>query len=222
MLLKKWLSHLTPIEIERASSVYNPFLQVRLHRGRFQLCTEKAIYSYADLYDNFTKTFDKIPLAALPIKKVLVLGVGLGSVMYILEKLHHRNYEYIGVEIDEKVIELAKKYGINTLKSDIQLICADAAEFVANCDEIFDLIVVDIFLDDVVPNDFEQGIFLQQIKKLRSPKGILLYNRLSFFEKDRNKSHAFFNYTFKKYFPEAACWDVDGNWMLVNTTHFLE
>jgi spermidine synthase len=221
MFLKKWLSYLTPIEIERTSSAFNPFLQVRLQKGRFQLCTEKAIYSYADLYDNFTKAFAKMPLERLPIQKVLVLGVGLGSVMYILEKLHHRNYQYVGVEIDEKVIELAKKYGISALKSDIQLICADAAEFVATCNEAFDLILVDIFLDDVVPNDFEQGVFLQQINNLRSPNGVLLYNRLSFFEKDRDKTLLFFNNTFKKYFPEATFWDVDGNWMLVNTAAFV-
>ncbi len=221
MLLKKWLSHLTPIEIERTASALNPFLQIRLQKGRYQLCTEKAIYSYADLYDNFTKAFDKIPLSKLPIKKVLVLGVGLGSVMYILEKIHHAKYQYVGVEIDPTIIDLAKKYGLKDLQSDIHLVCADATAFVAQCSEVFDMILIDVFLDDVIPNDVEQDDFLQNVKKLLTPQGILLYNRLSFFEKDRNKTTLFFQHTFKKHFPDATFWDVDGNWMLVNRTDFV-
>ncbi len=71
---KYWLSHFMELHIESAPSELNPHLYVSLTRGRLQLCTANAIYSFEDLYDNFSKTFDLFKEEFVPKEEVLILG----------------------------------------------------------------------------------------------------------------------------------------------------
>jgi len=73
-----------------------------------------------------------------------------------------------------------------------------------------------IFLDDVIPDRFTQSFFLENTKKLLSPGGLLLYNRLANTEADLEKTKIFFEDTFKKVFPNGRYLTVGGNWMLIN------
>ena len=212
---KKWLSYLTEFHIEDAPSDLNPALHVCLVNGRYQLCTENAIYSYADLYDNFSGAFAALNLKERSIKKVLILGFGMASIPIILEKMG-LDYSYTAVEIDEQVIYLASKYELPYLRSPVQMICADAARWVEITEEKFDLIAVDIFLDDIIPDQFTQSYFLENTKELLNPEGLLLYNRLANTEEDLEKTKTFFEGTFKQIFPKGRHLEVGGNWMLVN------
>jgi len=209
------MSYLTEFHIEDAPSDLNPALHVCLVNGRYQLCTENAIYSYADLYDNFSGAFAKLNLKNQVIKKVLILGFGMASIPIILEKMG-LDYSYTAVEIDEQVIYLASKYELPYLRSPVQMICADASQWVEIAEEHFDLIAVDIFLDDVIPDRFTQTSFLENTKNLLRPGGLLLYNRLANTEADLETTKLFFEETFKKVFPEGRYLTVGGNWMLVN------
>jgi len=209
------LSYLTEFHIEDAPSDLNPALHVCLVNGRYQLCTENAIYSYADLYDNFSGAFAQLDLKNRKIKKVLILGFGMASIPIILEKMDF-NYHYTAVEIDEQVIYLASKYELPYLRSPIQMICADAAQWVQISEEQFDLIAVDLFLDDVIPDHFTQSFFLENTKELLRPGGLLLYNRLANTEADLEKTQTFFTETFKGVFPKGRHLEVGGNWMLLN------
>lgn len=220
-LWKKLFSYFYTFKVECASSSINPRLDVVMKQGRYQLCTPNAIYSYGDLYDNFTRSFDAIELDLLDVKKVLVLGFGLGSVPTILEKVFEKQYDYTGVEIDCKVIDLAKKYVLPEIKSTISLICDDAQHFVGSCKEKFDLVAIDLFIDDKIPSVFEQSDFLRQIQNLLSPDGIVLYNRLTDNKKDLLNTQLFYQERFQGTFPDATYLDVDGNWMLLNRKDIL-
>ena len=214
-LWKKWLSYITEFHIEDAPSDLNPQLHVCLVNGRYQLCTENAIYSYADLYDNFSGAFAQLNLKDRDIKKVLILGFGMASIPIILEKMGLK-YAYTAVEIDEQVIYLASKYELPYLKAPVQMICADAEHWVQMTTEQFDMIAVDIFLDDVIPDRFTQSTFLENTKNLLRPGGLLLYNRLANTEADLEKTKLFYGETFKEVFPNGKYLSVGGNWMLVN------
>lgn len=213
---QRWLSYLWEIPIERVSSPYNELLSVYLKNGRYQLCTANAIYSYDDLYDNFTSAFHRLQLERQNIEEVLLLGLGLGSIPYTLEKIFHQFYHYTAVEIDEAIIDLAHRYTLRYLDSGIDIIAADAVVYVAQTGQTFDLICMDIFQDDEVPEDFEQLTFLRQLKDLLSPGGWLLYNRLSLTQEDRQNTRLFFEDTFRAVFPEATYLDVKTNWILLN------
>ena len=219
-MIPRWkilLSYLFEIHVESASSDFNPHLYVSLKRGRFQLSSAHAVYSFGDLYTNFARTFKQWNWESYPIDEVLVLGLGLGSIPVILEQSHGQDCQFTAVEIDEEVVDLAYRYVLEDLKSPIQMIVTDAAIAVQQLpDEAYDLICVDIFDDDKVPPVFEEADFLENSKCLLRPGGVLLFNRLAATPEDRKLSQAFFDHVFKSVFPNAYCLDLGGNFMLVS------
>lgn len=210
------LSYLTELHIESAPSEINPHLYVSLSKGRYQLSTANAVYSYGDLYDNYRKIFERMNLPNSQIEKVLILGFGLGSVPFMLEKKFEQKYHYTGIEIDENVVYLAEKYVISELNSPIEIYCADAFSFVMQTSEKFDLIAMDVFLDDIIPNNFQSQEFLIALKDLIEENGLLLYNRLSLTEQDQKDTQSFYESEFLTVFPNGTYLDVGGNWMLMN------
>jgi SAM-dependent methyltransferase len=218
---KKWLSYLMELHVESAPSPYNPHLYVSLSRGRYQLSTANAIYSHGDLYTNFTSTFRQINLDQLPGKRILVLGLGLGSVPYMLETTFGRTFRYTAVEIDESVIYLAEKYVLSELRSQIEVVQADAHAFVLQNESLYDLIAMDVFVDDEVPAKFESQRFLTRLRESLQPGGLLLYNRLARTQDDKSGASRFLESNFRPVFPEAGYLEIDGNWMLYNNPSYL-
>ncbi len=221
-LWKKLLSYFIELHQESTSSEYNPHLYVSLRRGRYQLCTANAVYSYEDLYDNFSRAFNRLDLDQLPGKKVLILGLGLGSIPLILERLQKRSFNYTAVEIDEEVIYLAHKYILTHLHSPMEIITANALAFIAQCQDTFDLITMDIFLDDTIPESFESMDFLMKLKQMTNPGGLIMYNRLANKKEDIQKTTRFFNGPFKQVFPHSSYLEVSGNRMLINHPGYIK
>jgi len=213
---KQWLSYFVEFHLESAPSDYNPHLYVALRQGRYQLCSENAVYSYGDLYSNFFDAFQTLDIQQLPIRNVLILGLGLGSIPLMLERNFKRNYEYTAVEIDDSVIYLAQKYVLHELESPITCIQADAFHYVQQATETYDLVCMDIFLDDLIPTKFASPTFLKNLQQLIKPNGLLLYNRLSLTPDDREQTLDFYRKHFKEVFPRATYLDVQTNFMLIN------
>jgi spermidine synthase len=212
---KKLLSHVVPLTLEETGSEQNPELTVVLDRGRLQLLSGDAIYSWDDLYKNFLLAFDKLEIEKRQIEDVLILGLGLGSVPYILEKVFHRNYRYTAVEWDEIVSELASKYTLSRLSSPMEIVIADAEVFVQITEEQYDMVVTDIFEDDLTPPQFEAEDFLRHCGDLLRPGGLLLFNRLHGGDRSiKIVTERFFERDFKAVFPEAWAIDTGGNWIL--------
>jgi ubiquinone/menaquinone biosynthesis C-methylase UbiE len=219
---RRLLSYIIDIPIETAESGYNPYLNVIMKRGQYQLLTENAIYSYGERYDNFSKAFKRIDLDRLNISNVLILGFGLGSIPLMLETLFHKKYHYTAVEIDPEVLKLANKYTVCNLASSIEFHLSDAYTYASFSEEKFDMICMDVFLDDIVPTELEQEDFLLALKKMLMPNGILLFNKLAHFRKDKNAADAFFQHHFKLIFTEGVYLDVQGNYILLNRGDILK
>jgi spermidine synthase len=213
---KKAISYLMDVHIETTSSKYNEQLHVVLSKGRYQLLTPNAIYSFADKYDNYRMTFEKIQLPAQPEVEVLVLGLGLASIPYMLEKKFSKKYSYTCVEIDDAVIYLSSKYVFPDLKSEVQVVSADAQHFVQWTSQKFDMICIDIFVDDTIPEVFLHDDFLCDIDEILCDDGIILFNHLSMTSKDKANSNAYFKHVFQKHYPEGAGLNVLGNTMMIN------
>lgn len=218
-LWKKYLSYLFEMHLESRSSEYNPELHVSIVDGRYQLFTENAIYSFADLYHNFRKSFELIQLDKYPIDKVLVLGLGLGSIPYMLENIFQKKYHYTHIEIDEEVIDLANKYVLQYLEAPQQMICTDAYAFVEVCQEKFDLITVDLFLDNIIPAKFEEISFLENLSQRLNPNGILFINRMADTPYAKERSQQFLEEKFLKVFTSGGYLDVGKNWMFTNVSN---
>ena len=176
--LKKWYSYLDDILLEETSSELNPLLQVYLSKGRYQLCTEQAIYSYEDKYENFEYAFRKLKWERYKIDSVLVLGLGLASIPQMLEKHFDKSFDYTLVELDEEVVYLANKYILKNLKSKTTVINTNALRYIEQSQEKFDMICMDVFVDNIIPVEFRQTASLEHLSRLLKGQGILLYNVL--------------------------------------------
>jgi len=215
-LAKKILSYINDILLEKTNSEYNDILEVHLSKGRYQLCTSGAVYSYEDKYINFINTFNSLDWEKLNIERVLVLGLGLASVPQMLEQRFNKEFEYYAVEIDPEIIRLANKYILSDLKSPIQVFEMDAEIFVEISDELFDMIIIDIFDNDVVPEKFESAEFLQKTSELLANDGIILFNRLNINDKTYQKTMDYNEKVFKEIFPMAKSIFIKDNIILSN------
>ncbi|MEL6942276.1 MAG: methyltransferase domain-containing protein, partial [Bacteroidota bacterium] len=188
--------------------------------GRYQLSTANAIYSYEDLYTNFYQAFRQVSLPS-DTSDVLLLGFGLGSIPRMLEKQFQKTYHYTAVELDESVLYLAQKYTLPQLNSPIETICTDAYAYAVQSQQQYDLICMDVFLDDQIPEQFQSIDYLKALKKMLRSDGLLLYNCLAAKKEDQLASQQFYESKFVEVFPNGTYLEVDGNWILMNNKGHL-
>lgn len=217
-----WLSHVWEQTLETTSSEHNDYLQVSLVRGRLQLTAEDAIYSFADYYLNFRKTFKKFDFSRLPKQAdVLILGLGLGSIANLLSEVYQRDYHYTAVEIDPVIVDLAAEYSLPRLSVPVEVVTADAFYFLQLNARKYDLICMDVFQDAIIPDLMESKDYLRLLKATLKPGGALIYNRLAATSEDRKESKAFFEEEFLSIFTKGDYLDTGGNYMLLNDGNFL-
>jgi len=209
---KRLYSYVDDVLIEQLEGEHNEELHVLLSQGRYQLCTEHAIYSFADKYDNFKLFFDQLDWEKYEIDSVLVLGLGLASIPFMLEKQGKR-FHYTAVEIDENVVYLANKYVLEELESPVEVLIGDAHQFMLMNKRKFDLVVMDVFVDDVVPQKFRSTQFMSRLEDAMKPGGLAMYNLLNQTQGDKKDAEEFYE-IFKGNLPGAEYKDIKGNKML--------
>jgi spermidine synthase len=174
--------------IEQSSSAVNKVLEVVKIGDRLLLNSANTNYSFGGLHRVFQKVFKKIDLPARQLQDVLILGFGTGSIVSILREELGMVCDIVAVEKDPEVIRLGKKY-FNTLRySGIKLIEADAAEYVANATQSFDLIIVDVYVDFEVPELLEQQEFIDNLSHRINPGGMVIFNKLIYNHKARQEA----------------------------------
>lgn len=206
--LKKLASYFFDLRIEQVYSETNKYLEIVLSKGRFQLNSSNATYSFEDLYGSYGSALEKIQPDSSHIQSVLVLGLGLGSIPYFLQKKYHLDCMIDCVEIDAVIIELAKKYYPDDAQfSQLNIHHADAVEWINQSSKKFDLITVDLFIDINVPFHLHSIHFISELKSHLATNGEILFSRLK-----RNKN--FENQLWKNMslvFPEAKEIETTGN-----------
>lgn len=161
------------------------------------------------------------------IENVLILGLGAGSVVEVVNK-HYPLANITGVDIDSKMVKMGKKHLQLGQATNLKTIIEDARLFLERDNPKFDLILVDLFKGEDIPEDFKKDIFLKKIQKLLKSPGVVIFNHLySYKEKEKAKffekklSVFFANIT--NIYPEAnimfLCF-VDGNFAVKNTAKY--
>jgi spermidine synthase len=215
-LFKKWLSYIMEVPVTQLPSAYSGRLDLIISRGRYQLSTAHAIYSFGDKYQNFREVFESCNLGNPPVKNVLLLGLGMGSIPLMLEKIFNQSLHYTAVEIDEAVIFLASRYTLDELESPVSIIQADAEAFVYQSDETFDLICMDVFIDDQIPDSMQSVEFARALRKRLTPAGFVITNHLGLHKQDKAKATRYYTEIFKAVFPDAGYMMADNNMMMVS------
>lgn len=118
------------------------------------------------------------------IKKCLVLGLGGGTVIEALI-LQHKDIKITAIEKDPVIVDIAKTYFGLEARGDVQLIIADANDWVEKNKKRFNLIVVDLYKGRLNPSFCRQKTFLIKLKKSLMPAGQILFN--AHFQPDNRK-----------------------------------
>lgn len=172
-------SYVFPVIVDRRQSRYHPYLEVSLTRGKLLLNTALANYSYGGLHRVFQIAFDKIGLVGTPVKNVLILGFGAGSVATILRDDLKIDAPITGVEQDYAVIQIAREFfDIDRLHT-LNLVADDAMEFIRRNSAQYDLIAIDLYHDVSVPEQFESAEFLEMVRDATMRGGLVLFNKVA-------------------------------------------
>lgn len=188
-MIKRLLSFIFPIKIYQKKSVYSKNLEVSWNNGYLVLDSENTNYSFGSLQRVLKNGLKYIGYERIQnFNSILVLGVAGGSVIETLKKEVKFEGKITGVEIDEIVIELASKYfGLRNYKN-ISIVNDDAFEFVLKTKEKYDLIIIDIFQDTIMPNFLFEDFFINRINFLLNVNSFILFNTMILDYKDRRRN----------------------------------
>jgi len=198
--MKKMLSYVWPV-INKIESTHSGTLEVTLVNGKKMLDSENANYSYGSLQRILDFGLSKIDISSL--NSVLVLGMGGGCVIQSLRDDFNYKKQIVAVELDEEIIKIAAdEFGIKESNT-LSILKGDAMEYATNCKDHFDLIIIDLFIDTVVPKQFHSKEFGQIIKGIMKKKGFLIFN-LGFNENSHNEK-----YPVVEYFKNESNYTLD-------------
>jgi spermidine synthase len=163
--------------MEAGHSKHSGPLELRLENGKKVLNTSKVNFSYGSLEQVFRLSMAKVapPPQALKDGQVLILGFGGGSIVHILREKYKFKGAITGVDFDPELVSFASRHFPESFES-VNLVIADAEVFMDNTSQEYDLVFVDLFINDQTLPKALQTHFLQQLKDVTSPGGMIYHN----------------------------------------------
>ena len=125
------------------------------------------------------------------VKKSLIVGLGGGSIAKLIRS-NWPDSKITGVDIDETIVNLGKKY-LKLDNSNVEVEIEDAEKFIKKLikdNKTFDLICFDTYVGENFPSKFESLTFIKQTKNLIDKNGVIIFNRL-YGPEDRPSALAF-------------------------------
>jgi spermidine synthase len=173
LFVKKIISYLYPVTVAKINSRITPGLEVRIENGKHVLNAQHSNYSFGTLHRVMLQSISAITIANNA--HVLILGMGGGSAISILHNLN-KHFKIDAIEIDKAVIKTASNFFGVSANKNLHIIEADAFLFVESCNKIYNLIIIDLFIDDEVPDAVFTKEFLFNCKKILADGGTIILN----------------------------------------------
>jgi len=208
-LFLKAVSFIYPARYKTYHSDYSGILELTYYNGKLVLDTKHTNYSYGNLQKILDQSINKIYTKDFKkLNQILVLGVAGGSVIETLYKKYHYKGIVDAVDIDPLIITIAKTYfKINEFKN-CNLIIADAQKYVEDCSKKYDLIIVDLFIDDQIPVFVFQKSFIKNIKFILEVNGFIIFNTTTL-ANNKNKINSFLLDNFNEKFNVTVLDKID-------------
>lgn len=167
-----------PRTVYKTKSKISGEIVIKEQFGKYTLHVGGLIQSGGIIKNIWGKALGRISYKVYSIQRVLVLGLGGGTVVQLI-KARYPEAKIVGVEIDPEIIKVGKKFFKLDRIDNLEIINDDAIKWVDDYQKNkFDLILVDLYIG----GEFTQGVasekFLKKLKKLLSKKGIIIFNRL--------------------------------------------
>jgi spermidine synthase len=175
--MRNLLSYLFPQNILKQKSALNGLLEVNLVNGKKILDSSNSNYSFGSLQKILKRGIQEIPLVKQS-NNILVLGMGAGSVVETLRNDFNSNAQIDLVDFDPVIIEIAKQHFNLHLNKNVKLIEADAHQYLKECQQQYDLIIVDLFIDNTIPEKFIGLDFVQHLTTQLTKKGSIIFNTM--------------------------------------------
>ncbi len=105
--------------------------------------------------------------------KVLILGMGSGTYATQLQR-YFDNLEIKGVEIDDRITDLAHKYF--ELPETTEVVTYDGRAYLAAVHDKYDVIMVDAYQDITIPFQMSSTEFFTMVKEHLTPHGVMVVN----------------------------------------------
>lgn len=129
--------------------------------------------------------YAKMVLSSLLVKgeaeRILILGLGGGTLVEVYQALFP-DAEIVISEIDPAVVRVAKEYFVFEETDKIRVDESDGRVFVKRAllrKEQFDLVILDAFNGEYIPEHLMTREFLQEVKGLLPPDGMVVANTFS-------------------------------------------
>lgn len=136
-------------------------------------------YSFGGLHEVFAEAFQRLDVGRHETKSVLLIGLGAGSVVHLLRRDFGVRAPITAIEIDPVVVDVAREHFGLGRWSNLEVIVADAAEWVASSSRRFDLVVIDAFYEAKVPAQLRSAAFARHLRERVAPGGWLIFNQVS-------------------------------------------
>lgn len=125
-------------------------------------------------------SYQKMVLGALYLnanpRRILMIGLGGGTIATALSSLLP-NAQIDIVEINSKILEIAEKYFEFKHNERIRLFIDDGFKFVTSKSHgKYDLIIVDAFTEEYVPQSFISHEFVMSLKEILNDNGVIAVN----------------------------------------------
>lgn len=177
-----WKSYLIPQTIVEVESSFNGKVRVIESIGKYYLDAGGLMQSGNFLVQTWSKALKKLHVTKLPVKSVLILGLGGGSFIKVVRKYFLKAH-ITAIDIDPVIVDLGKKYLGLIENADTDIKITDAKNYVEQAykqKKQFDLVFVDMYQGFAIPDFVEQEAFLRKLYALKSTNGTVIFNRLYF------------------------------------------
>lgn len=178
-------------ELYRAKSLYRDIYVVQKNE---LLCLKFSIPRREDtsqscknlkqplqLVFNYTRMMMASVLVNPDPKSILIVGLGGGTLPTALHDMYPEA-EIVTAEIDPAVAKVARKYFDFKENEKNKVVIKDARLYIKRAalkQQQFDLVILDAFGSDYIPEHLTTVEFLEEVKQVLSPKGVLAANTFS-------------------------------------------
>lgn len=138
---------------------------------------------------------------------VLILGMGSGTYARQCEA-YFGNMNIEGVEIDEKITDLSRKYF--DLPEDVEVTTYDGRAYLQAVDTKYDVIMVDAYQDITIPFQMSSREFFTQVRDHLKDGGVMVVN-MNMTSEEEGNINDYLTDTIASVFDTVYTADVDGS-----------
>ncbi len=151
-------------------------LHIVTRDGKKILESDNANYSFNSLHRIMRFVFNEVEIQEGD--DILLLWLWWGSVLKIVRKELKKENKIVAVDIDPVIIEIAQKEFNLDEYTNTEIVCQDAYDFVISEKRTYGLIIVDLWIDNKVPDKFFEAKFWHYILQILSLKWQVVFNML--------------------------------------------